>query len=238
MVIKTKPLDERPRERCLKFGASTLSVRECLAILLGSGPRGKGCMGVAQDILNRFGGHSDLMSPVDIEDNFFLATKCGSTAWLDNISGLGDSGKAKVMVIGELMRRFHLHAGAPGTNDAGLHISKLETAAAKKIGATLRRASYEWFGFIPYFRRRGLGQLNVIEHGTRTHVNIDLQELFARLLMLRPEGIFLAHNHPSGELTASEADKHLTATVASLADAFHISVLGHVIVSEAGVVAF
>jgi DNA repair protein RadC len=89
-------------------------------------------------------------------------------------------------------------------------------------------------GFIPYHRDRTLGELCLVEHGARTHVNADATELFARVLALRPKGFFLAHNHPSGDLRPSPSDLELTDQVECLARQLGTPLLGHWIVAPTG----
>jgi DNA repair protein RadC len=68
----------------------------------------------------------------------------------------------------------------------------------------------------------------------RTHVNVEPSELFARVLALRPRGFFLFHNHPSGTLSASGPDLHLTQRVKSTAQQLGLDFLGHWIVTAQG----
>ncbi|MFY9150290.1 MAG: UPF0758 domain-containing protein, partial [Smithellaceae bacterium] len=54
-TIKNWPQDDRPREKLLKKGATTLSNSELLAILLRSGVRGNSAIDLAREILDKFG---------------------------------------------------------------------------------------------------------------------------------------------------------------------------------------
>ncbi len=239
MVIKAKPIAERPRERCLHFGAASLSVRECLALILGSGPRGKGCLGLAEDILARFGGRPE-GDGSEAEEPFFAAVQAGAASWLGGITGLGVSGQTRLLAAFELMQRFHHYVIR--TNDpqptSTSTLKHLEQLALTKVSDKLRAATREWLGFIPYDCRRGMGSLSIVEHGSRTHVNVDLQELFTRILMQRPQAIFLVHNHPNSDPSPSSDDLQLTQTVDSIAEPFGIQLLSHLIVTPSGAAAF
>ena len=59
--FKELPSEERPRERLMAYGPSTLSTAELLAILLSTGFTGKSVTSVAQDMLRDFGGLSGLL---------------------------------------------------------------------------------------------------------------------------------------------------------------------------------
>ena len=75
--FKELPSEERPRERLMTYGPSTLSTAELLAILLSTGFTGKSVTSVAQDMLRDFGGLSGLLR-ADYTD-------------LKRIKGLGDA---------------------------------------------------------------------------------------------------------------------------------------------------
>lgn len=63
---------------------------------------------------------------------------------------------------------------------------------------------------------------------------VDLRLLFAVVLKTLSMGIILAHNHPSGTLEPSEADKKLTEKIRNAADLFDIKVLDHLIIIPTG----
>lgn len=229
-MIKPIPPFERPRERCLTIGPSCLSLRECLALILGSGPPKKGCLGVASDILQHPG---EGLSSEDEETAFFTAMEISGNSYLKNLPSLGSAGRAKILAAFELGRRYALHRSQkhrerPPRSSTLLPIS---LQALLRISQKDRSEPQEWFGFIPYHRSGELGGLCLVERGARTHVNVDPTELFARILVLRPRGIILFHNHPSGNVTPSEQDIELTEQVALTAKQFGIQLLGHWIVS-------
>lgn len=229
-IMNTIPLAERPRERCLEKGAYSLSLRECLALILGSGPRDSGCLGLAHKILSRPG---DGLGPTDEERAFFVAMENSGTASLEGIGGLGPAGKAKLLAAFEIGRRYANYRQAPARQTPSA-LPDLADEALAQIGAAPRNEPREWLGFVPVHRSGEVGSLCVVERGVRTHVNVDPAELFARLLALRPKAFFLAHNHPSGNLTPSAEDYHLTRNVDELARALGLKLVGHWIVSPRG----
>lgn len=231
-MIKTTPQSERPRERCLSQGSECLSLRECLALILGSGPRGKGCMGVAADILRRMGGYQTEQAQ---EDAFFASMELTPNAYLQDLSGLGEAGRARLMAAIELARRYVMYRERASGKESPKIIEhdSLARKALAQISDAYRISAQEWLGFVPLSRSGKVGQFCLVEQGTRTHVNTDAVELFARILALRPLGIFLFHNHPSGDLRPSEADCDLTEQVGQICTQLGIRFLGHAIVSGA-----
>ena len=231
-MIQTTPLSERPRERCLQAGPSSLSLRECLALILNSGPPGVGALGLAHQILNIPG---DGLSPLEEEIAFFTALEGRGNAYLKAISGLGPAGQARILAAFEIGRRYAIHRSSfIEPNLVPLSVSKLATQALTRVSLESRTDSHEWLGFVAFYRSGQIGELCFVERGNRTHVNVDPAELFARILALRPRGFILFHNHPSGSLTPSAEDLDLTNKVERLANQFGIELIGHWIVAPCG----
>jgi DNA repair protein RadC len=234
MKMRDLPATERPRERCLEKGARALSFRECLALILNSGPRGKGSMGLSQDLLERPGTG---LSEDEQMRAFFLAMEVSSDAYLEGLSGLGYASQARLLAAFELARRYSLfrearnHQTAPPQTQT---LMKVAQTALSRVSIEKRTETQEWLGFIPCYRTGEVGQLCIVEKGVRTHVNIEPIELFARVLALRPHGFILVHNHPSGDLTPSLPDQEITERVTQLARPFGIRMLGHWIVAARG----
>lgn len=70
--------------------------------------------------------------------------------------------------------------------------------------------------------------------GGITGTLVDMRILFAIILKTLSVGIILAHNHPSGQLKASEADKQLTKKIQQAALLFDVKVLDHIILAPDG----
>lgn len=227
--IANTPIQERPRERCLEKGAQSLTLRECLALIIGSGTPGNGCMGIATQMVSRPGPG---MSVSEEERAFFNAIEVAAPALVQGIIGLGDANQAKLMAAFELARRYAIHREqSKRQRPAPQSVEELSRLALKKVPITLRNEAREWLGFIPHYRSGETGDLCVVERGVRTHVNIDPAELFARILALRPQAFYLVHNHPSGNTSPSPPDYDLTRKVQNLSRQLGIRLLGHWIVA-------
>lgn len=230
MTIAPLPESERPRERCLLRGADCLSLRECLAIILGTGPPRLGCLGLAQQMLDLPG---QGLSEADAERAFFTALEISGPAALENASGLGRAGKARVLAGFELARRYAIFREARRRPLAS-PLPESRHAALARVGPELRADAREWLGFVPFYRPGELGGLCLVERGVRTHVNVDPAELFARVLALRPKAFYLVHNHPSGDLRPSASDREMTEQVAKAARLVGTCLLGHWVVATGG----
>ncbi|MFB9272856.1 MULTISPECIES: JAB domain-containing protein [Flavobacteriaceae] len=78
---------------------------------------------------------------------------------------------------------------------------------------------------------KGVYQLST---GGITGTLVDIRILFAVILKSLSVGIILAHNHPSGKLQPSEADKQLTQKIKKAAVLFDVKVLDHLIIIPNG----
>ncbi len=223
--ISELPESERPRERILRDGARTLSLRECLAVILGSGPRGKGCMGLAADILRLSGDETD--------DAFFATLRDGFESYIAEVHGLGNAQKARVLALFELSRRYadyRLRLEPRHSPNPNVSVKK----ALERIAVAWRSAEKEWIGFVPVHPDGKTGVLHIVERGVRTHVCFDPADLFLKLLVLRVRAFYLFHNHPSNSLRASHEDRELTDRVTAVAESLGLRCLGHWIVCARG----
>lgn len=235
-VMKTSPTpllpEERPRERCLSQGARCLSLRECLAVVFGSGPTGQGALGLAHSVLSKSG---DPANAMEQESAFFTALEAEGTAHLHGVRGLGDAHRARVLAAFEIGRRYaNFRDRTRVRNRPKRRPHLLASHALELIDAPWKCEPKEWLGFVPVFRNGQPGPLCIVERGARTHVNTEPAELFARVLSLRPIAFFLFHNHPSGDLDPSPQDFDLTERVHRLAKQLGVPLLGHGIVSPRG----
>lgn len=254
--MRNLPPTERPRERCLLHGPDTLSLRECLALILTPGPPGLGAMGLAGRILEGASGASLALSPSrrqeedsNLERAFFVQLESRGQP-LPELRGLGDAGRARLLAVFEIARRYQAFraritsSAASNTRGTGGDSGRttigtsLSTVALRRIPSERLADSREWLGFVPLFGAGGgsveVGPFCLVERGTRTHVNVEPMELFARILALRPRGIWLFHNHPSGRAEASEEDQLLTRNVARVCRQLGLECLGHGIVTSTG----
>lgn len=202
------------------------SLRECLSLLLEEKAAGV--------VLER--AFSNLPEP-ECERAFFnLIESSAGAPLLADVPGLGAASLARAQAAFELARRYAAH------REARLRIGRKRELfdpppglqALGRIPDELRSECREWLGFVPFYREYRAGQLCLVERGARTHVNVDPGELFSRILALRPEGFFLFHNHPSGDLTPSPADLDLTRRIDRVSRQLGLRLLGHGIVSPSG----
>lgn len=228
-MIKSLHLRERPRERCLEHGPECLSLREILAVLIGTGPRNKGCLGLSNDVLERV---SSSQNEEEQEHALFGSIRSGSILSAGDIKGLQAAGRARLLACFDLAKRYSNYCfSSLQENPKNLALSDIRRAASAKIDSSFRKASKERLAFVPLLSSGKWGELVMIERGVRSHVNFDVRELFSKVLALRPMGFVLTHNHPSGNVKPSADDIHLTERVYEIAHSLNTPLLGHLIVS-------
>ena len=78
----------------------------------------------------------------------------------------------------------------------------------------------------------------MISQGGTCATTVDPKLIFKYALENLASGIILAHNHPSGNLRPSEADRALTKKLVAAGKSLEISVLDHVIITDCGYYSF
>lgn len=216
--IASWPEDERPRERLLARGAEALTDAELLAILLRVGVQGKSAVELGRDLLLRFGSLQTMMS-------------APLTAW-DGIKGLKEAKLAQLLAALELGRRASLPAIREKTT------IKNTAQAADYFASRLRRLAEEHFRIIYLSQMGNLLDDSLIAKGTVNTVHPPVRSIVARALQTNAAALITAHNHPSGALTPSDADKILTRDLIATCHPLGIAVLDHLIVGEDGCFSF
>ncbi len=213
MPIKDLPLDAQPREKLAQRGPGALSDAELLAILLRTGMAGKSVLQLAQELLSLpgSGGLAGLLQ--------------ASYQDLGRIKGLGPAKRAEITAVLELARRATAQRlrerEALASPEAVKHFLQLHLAAKP----------HEVFAVLFLDSQNRLLALEELFRGTLTQTSVYPREVVLRALHHQAGAVILAHNHPSGQVQPSSADKSLTATLRSALALVDVRVLDHIIVA-------
>ncbi len=212
MPLKDLPPDARPREKLLARGAGALSDAELLALLLRTGLAGKSVLQLAQELLDGFGGMQGLLS--------------ADAAALSRIKGLGPAKRAELVAVLELARR----ALAAQLTEQPV----LGTAATVQdyLRLQLGARPYEVFAVLFLDTRHRLIALEELFRGTLARNSVYPREVVQRALAHHAHALVFAHNHPSGSVEPSTADRHVTGQLKAALALIDVQVLDHVIVSR------
>ena len=210
--IKSWPESERPRERLIKNGVSSLSDAELLAILLRSGIQGKDAITFARELLSQFGGLRGLLG----------------VGWneLKQIKGLGQAKIATFLAATEIARR-QLKQELVGKNFVRDPQSILDY-----LYSSLRDKKREVFKVLFLNKaNRITGEQDLFE-GTVDETAIHPREVVKAALERQATALILIHNHPSGRVEPSLEDREITRKLEAACNAVSIKVLDHIIVGD------
>ncbi|MDP9360235.1 MAG: DNA repair protein RadC [Acidobacteriota bacterium] len=182
-LIADMPMDERPRERMLMHGAETLSDAELLAVLLGSGLRGKNAIQLARELLH---------------DGFASLVRCDA-AQLARRSGVGAAKATRIIAAFEVARRLASYRpDGPPDFDADLFGRALIIRCA--------RLNQERLGALLLDSRNRVIRDREIYVGTIDRAIVSTRDVIRLALDANAVGVVLYHNHPSGDPSPSSED--------------------------------
>lgn len=218
MTISAWPLEERPRERLLRYGPQALSDAELLAIVLRTGTSGKTAVDLARELLQRFGGLRGLLT---IEQTAFCEGP-----------GLGPAKYALVRAVLEMGRR---HLGESLRRDTILSSSLI---TRRYLTAAFRDRPREAFACLFLDIRHRLLVEEVIFEGTIDTAAVYPREVVKRALVHNAAAAIFVHNHPSGQAEPSAADRDLTVRLAEALALIGVRVVDHLVVGDGQIVSF
>jgi len=201
------PGDERPRERLARLGAAALSSRELLAVLLGTGARGRSALALADDLLT--GGVRSLAS--------------ASLHELAATPGLGRAKAGRVLAALEIGARLLSDTGS----SAPVFRSPEETG--RYLLPRYSARPVETFGLLALDVRHRLRREAVVSVGCLTASLVHPREVFQEAVVSRAAALVLFHNHPSGDPEPSAEDLALTRRLAAAGTLMGIEVLDHLV---------
>ncbi|MER3497872.1 MAG: hypothetical protein C4308_04185 [Chitinophagaceae bacterium] len=217
--IKQWAKDDRPREKLLTNGASSLSNSELLAILIHNGTREKTAVDLSKEVLKLGKDNLNELGKLSIKD-------------LMKIKGIGEAKAISIAAALELGRR----------RQAGNLIDKPVITTSRDIAnffqSRFRDYAYEVFAVAFLNQVNKVNHFQVLSEGGITGTIADPRLILKKALEENAVSIILCHNHPSGSLKPSRADEELTNKIKEAARFFDIKVLDHIIVSDAGYFSF
>jgi DNA repair protein RadC len=205
-LIADLPRDDRPRERLVEHGAATLSDAELLAILLGSGTRGKNAIQLARELLGE--GFADLARR-DVRQ-------------LARTHGVGLAKAARIAAAFDLSRRLAADRAQPQPFDP-------DTAGAMLVRSHAQRLQEHLGAFFLDSRHRMLRQRDIFV-GTVNSALVSTRDIIRFALDENAVGVVLFHNHPSGNPTPSAEDLVFTRKVKESLRLVDIDLLDHLVI--------
>jgi DNA repair protein RadC len=211
--IKNWSEDDRPREKLLLKGKTTLSDAELMAILIASGSKNETAVDLSKRILN------------SVDNNLIELSKLTVTS-LKQFKGIGEAKAITIVAALELGSR---RRGAEVMTRKSLRGSKDAFEIFKMhIGDTY----YEQFLVIMLNQSNKIVRVVSISEGGVTGTVVDPKKIFKLAIDNNATGLVLGHNHPSGNILPSQQDKILTTKLIAAGKFLDIPVLDHIIIGE------
>lgn len=207
MKMSDRRSDDRPREKLARKGASALSDYELLMAVIGSGNAQSDVTKIARDVQKLI---KEKGSELTYED-------------LLTIKSLGPAKATQIMAGFELWRRQFEVSERP-------IIDSPEAAVAQL--ADIRDKKQEYFVCLTLDGANRLIAKRIITIGTLTSSLVHPREVFAEAITDRAASIIVAHNHPSGNLEASQADISVTRRLQDAGDLVGVNLADHILITK------
>lgn len=214
LSIKNWAEEDRPREKMLLRGKSSLSDAELIAILLRTGMKGSSALDMAKSILHKVKGDLNELGKLSVSD-------------LKKIQkGLGDTKSVTLLAALELGRRRQ------ASDIREKPQIRCSSDIFDYIYPMLADLQHEEF-FVLFLNKANyvIGHRQISSGGVDGTV-ADLKIIMKHALEMLASGIVAIHNHPSGNLNPSEADKRLTKRLKEAALTLDINLLDHLIIGD------
>jgi DNA repair protein RadC len=214
MRLKDQPVSERPRERLAALGADALSHAELIAILLRTGLKGANAVEIGRQLLQKFG--------------TLQALAQASIADLQKVKGIGRDKAVTLVAAFALARKMagELQHESPVLDNPENVVRLLREMNLVKNVETLQV-------LLLNTRHRLIRVDQKITEGTLDTLLVHPREVFRSAIAANAAAVVLAHNHPSGDPTPSEADIKVTRDLIRAGQLLKIEVLDHIIIGRA-----
>lgn len=211
-TIKSWGEDERPREKMISKGCSSLSNAELIAIVLQSGTRKKTAVDLARELLSKSQGRLKGLADMSFEQ-------------MQTISGIGCAKAVAVLALFELTRRIQ------SETEESQPLIREASAVAKIMGPVLMDLPHEECWVLYLNRGSRLISKERISIGGIDQTSIDIRIIAKKAIEKLSSGVILVHNHPSGNRFPGEADINQTIALRNALKVFDIALIDHVIIA-------
>ncbi|RAU33981.1 DNA repair protein RadC [Enterobacter sp. ECC-175] len=207
-----------PREKMLRYGITSLTDAELLALFLRTGTSGKSVFVLARDLIAHFGSLHGLLT-AEMEA-------------FNDVGGIGVAKFAQIKGIAELARRFYT-----------VRMQEEDPILTPEmtrdfLQSQLADAEREIFMAIFLDNKNRVLKHCHLFSGTLSHVEVHPRVIVREAIKVNAAGVILAHNHPSGCAEPSRADKEITRRIIKCCQIMDIRVLDHLIIGRGEYISF
>ncbi|WP_227521914.1 RadC family protein [Bacillus solitudinis] len=212
LLIRDVPLRERPRERLLQDGASSLSNQEVLAIILRSGSRKESVLQLAQRVLVQFDG-LPLLKDATIEE-------------LCEINGIGEAKAVELCAAMELGRRIH------SMKTEERFVIRSPEDVSTFVMDDMRFLTQEHFVCLYLNTKNQVIHRHTVFIGSLNASIVHPREVFKEAFRRSAASFICLHNHPSGDPSPSREDIEVTKRLYESGKVLGVELLDHVIIGD------
>lgn len=217
--IKNWSEDDQPREKLLYKGKNALSDAELIAILIGSGSRNESAVDLCKRILQQ-------------NNNQLHQLQKQSIQQLMQFKGIGEAKAITIVAALELAKRLQLSETK--------QLTKIGSAGdvCKLMQPIIGDLPHEEFWVLLLNNSNKVIYKLQLSKGGLTQTVVDIRLIFKTALEYLATSIIIVHNHPSGQLTPSTADKDITQKIKLAGKSLDIQLLDHLIITQTGYFSF
>ena len=212
--IKDWAEEDRPREKLISKGISSLSTAEILAILIGSGNKNETAVELSKRILESFNNNLNLLAKQSVHD------------LIQNFKGIGEAKAISIIAALELGKRRTLSKA----------LDKKIITCSKDVfnifNPIIGDINYEEFWVLFLNRANKIIDKEKISQGGITGTIIDIKIILKKAIEKYSNSIILCHNHPSGNKMPSQSDKEITNKIKRGAETLEIKIFDHIIITQ------
>ena len=210
LMIREMNNEEKPRERLMKYGVTSLSNEELLSIILRTGTKNKSVKELSTELLRKY----DLKELSNISYNT-----------LSNIKGIGSVKAVTLLASLEIGKRIEKK------NNNIIKISNSKDIY-DYLRYELEDSLQEKFISIYLDIKNNIITSKLLFIGTVDSSKIHPRDVFREAVKNNASSIILVHNHPTGNISPSYADTYLTNNFISLGKLMGIRIIDHVIIGN------
>ena len=218
--IKEWAVEDRPREKMMEKGIRSLSEAELIAILIGSGNSKESAVDLSRRIL------------ASVNNNLNELGKKSITDLIKDFKGIGEAKAITISAAMELGRRRK-------ESDPAEKCKVITSSDAASIfKPLLSDLPHEEFWVLFLNRNNTMIDKKMVSQGGISGTVIDVRLILKLALEKLACSIILCHNHPSGNLVPSEADKEITRKIKEAGKHMDIPVIDHLIIGNGSYFSF
>ena len=213
--VKQLPISERPYEKCLKYGASSLSDAELMAVIIKAGTKKENSIQLASKVLSRIPGGK-------ISGLFQM-----SAVQLMDIDGIGKVKAIQLLCLTEITKRM-----MSASYSDSLFVCDNPEKIALRFMHEMRFEETEQVRVLLLNGRNALIKDVVLSNGSFNSAMASPREIFYNALKNKAVSIIVMHNHPSGNPMPSKEDILITKRLIEAGKLIGIELLDHIILGD------